>query len=391
MRTDNTIPDPDDDLPLDDTFADEAVDPADEPEPPVLDLRSTRPARADDGADMFLVLPYLQHEPRLAADRGDIELKFGDDWAAKIASAVTSGFVTEDGVAVQVKRGSYRRSTVIRYTKAFDVDVIAHLTPPALDHDDHTGRLIDLLKHWSHTADGQSQPATCIELKISMPRDSRRSSWEDATTRAAGWVASRAVRAALQARDAVVQEDQEAGGAVVASYVSQWLGLKPTVAMVEAAGNALLQAPLDPYDPSPDSAVVKRLRSATFLQRRAWRPIGETWLRGRRVDYLERPLRLTADDHLLTVADTLRVDDQHDVDLDGWQDHRVPRVLTQLRDDERDVAMAYAHDSATTWAAAARACGQPEAFGERVRRKLLRLGENLAERLASQHAVPRVA
>lgn len=109
--------------------------------------------------------------------------------------------------------------------------------------------------------------------------------------------------------------------------------------MVEAAGNALLQAPLDPYDPSPDGAVVKRLRSATFLQRRAWRPIGETW---RRVDSLERPLRLTADDQVLTVADTLGVDDQRDVDLDGWQDHRVPRVLTQLSEDERDVAMAYA-------------------------------------------------
>ena len=109
------------------------------------------------------------------------------------------------------------------------------------------------------------------------------------------------------------------------------------------------------------------------------------------MDSLERPLRLAADEQMLTVADTAGVEDRHDVDLDGWQDQRIPRVLTQLRDDERDVAMAYAHDSATTWAAAARACGRPEAFGERVRRKLLRLGKILAVRLAQQHNFPRAA
>jgi len=389
MRTD-TIPDPDDDLPLDDTFADEAVDAENEPDPPVSDRYSTGPARADDGEDMSVVLPYLRPEPRPAFNWGDVDLKLDDAWAAMITSVVTSDSMTKDGMAVQIKHGSYRRSTVITYTEPFDVDVIARLTPPAAFHDDHTGRLIHLLKHWSRAADGQSRPASRIELKISMPRDSG-NSWDDATTRAADWVASRAVRAALQARDAVIQEDQGVGWTVVAHYVSQWLGLNPTVAMVEAAGNALLQAPLDPLDPSPDSAVVKRLRSATMLQRRAWRPIRETCLRGRRIDSLERPLRLTADGQMLTVADTLGVDDRHDVDLDGWQDHRVPRVLAQLRDREREVAMAYAHDPAATWALAARACGQPEAFGERVRRKLLRLGKILAERLAHQHSVPRAA
>lgn len=95
MRTDNTIPDPDDDLPHD-TFADEA---ADELDPTVSDLRGTCSARADDGADLFLVLPHLRREPQLAADRGDIELKFGDDWAAKITSAVTARFVAEDGAS----------------------------------------------------------------------------------------------------------------------------------------------------------------------------------------------------------------------------------------------------------------------------------------------------
>ncbi|MDG4794973.1 hypothetical protein [Micromonospora sp. WMMD1082] len=381
MRTDNTFPGSDDDMPFDDTLADEAVDAADDPCP-----------RADgDGTDPFSALPYPQREPRLAADGGDFALTLGDDYAAKFAAAAASRFMTENGAAAQATRGSFRRSTAITSNKPFDVDVIYVLTPPATDHEDHTSRLIQLLKHWRHAADGRSKTTTRIELKVSMPRVSNRSWWDDASTSVAGWIASRAVHAALHAREAVVQEDQESGRAVVSSYVSQWLGLKPTVAMVEAAGNALLQAPLDPYDPSPDSAIVKRLRSATLLQRRAWRPIGETWLRGRRVDSLDRPLRRCADDQVLTVADTVRVDDRHDVDLNGGQDQRIPRVLTQLRDDERDVAMAYAHDETATWAAAARACGRPEAFGERVRRKLLRLGKNLTVRLTQQHAVPRAA
>jgi hypothetical protein len=374
MQTDNPTPDPDDDA-----LADETVDVGDEPD-----------TGHDDGTDLLVPHGDTRNDCPLAVDGGDSELRLGDDWAAKITSAVAASHMAGDA-AGQV-RGSLTRSTTITFTRQLDVDLIVRLTPPGdtVPGDDHTRRLLNLLKHWSNTADGQ--PVTRVELTIAKPRYSPRAgSREDQTAQAAGWVASRAVRAALEARDAVVRGDGQSSHEVVAGYVSQWLGLNPTGAMVEAAGNALLQAPLDPHDSSPDTDVVKRLRSATFRQRRAWRPIGETWLRGRRVDALDRPLRLVADNEALTVADTAGAEDRYAADLDGWHGHRIARVLTQLRDDERDVAMMYAHDAVITWGDAARACGRPEAFGERVRRKLLRLGKRLTARLAAQGLSPRAA
>ena len=92
---------------------------------------------------------------------------------------------------------------------------------------------------------------------------------------------------------------------MVAEFVARWLGLRPTKAIVEAAANALLQAPLDGTDPDGDHAVVRRLRAATKTQRRAWRPIGETRIRHAPVDSLDRPLRAVGEDELLTLADTV--------------------------------------------------------------------------------------
>ncbi|MEV4708670.1 hypothetical protein [Actinoplanes sp. NPDC049316] len=376
MQTDSPTPDPDDDV-----LADETVDVGDEPG-----------TGHDDGTELLLLVPHgdTRNDWPLAVDWGDSELRVGDDWAAKITSAVAARYMTDDD-AGQV-RGSFACSTAIAFTGQLDVDLVVRLTPPAdtFPGGGQTSRLLNMLKHWRNTADGQ--PVTRVELTFTKPRHSLPARWwEDQTAQAAGWVASRAVRAALEARDAVVRGDGQSSHEVVAGYVSQWLGFNPTGAMVEAAGNALLQAPLDPHDRSPDTDVVKRLRSATFRERRAWRPIGETWLRGRRVDALDRPLRVVTDNEALTVADTVGAEDQNAADLDGWRDHRIARVLTQLRDDERDVAMMYAHDAITTWGGAARACGQPEAFGERVRRKLLRLGNRLSARLAAQGPSPRAA
>ncbi|MFD6696073.1 hypothetical protein [Micromonospora aurantiaca (nom. illeg.)] len=376
MQTNNPTPDPDDD-----TLADETVDAGDESD-----------TGHDDGTEFRLLVPHgdTRNDRPLAVDWADSELRLGDDWAAEITSAVAASYVADDEAGPV--RGSFARSTSMTFTGQFNIDLVVRLTPQAdaVPGDDHYRRLLNILKHWRNTADGQ--PAPRVELTIAAPRYSPRpSSREDQTAQAAGWVASRAVRAALEARDAVVRGDGQSSHEVVAGYVSQWLGLNPTRPMVEAAGNALLQAPLDPHDPSPDTDVVKRLRSATFRQRRAWRPIGETWLRGRRVDALDRPLRLVTDNEALTMADTVGAEDQYAADLDGWRDHRIARVLTQLRDDERDVAMMYAHDAITTWGDAARACGRPEVFGERVRRKLLRLGKRLTARLAAQGLSPRAA
>jgi hypothetical protein len=89
--------------------------------------------------------------------------------------------------------------------------------------------------------------------------------------------------------------------------------------------------------------------------------------------------------------------DRYAVDLDEWHSHRIARVLTQLRDDEREMAMTYANEVVTTWGRVARACWPAGGLraahrrGPRVRRKLLRLGKRLTARLAAQGPSPRAA
>jgi hypothetical protein len=60
-------------------------------------------------------------------------------------------------------------------------------------------------------------------------------------------------------------------------------------------------------------------------------------------------------------------------------------VLEQLDDSERKVALLSASEPGTTWTEAAALAGasNPEAYGERVRRKLHRLGKRRAERAIS--------
>ncbi|MFF4402786.1 hypothetical protein [Streptomyces sp. NPDC001480] len=69
----------------------------------------------------------------------------------------------------------------------------------------------------------------------------------------------------------------------------------------------------------------------------------------------------------------------------AFEDPRVDAVLRGLTENERRVAMAWAHPSTASWTEAARFAGvsDPEAFGERVRRKLKRLGTEYTRRRAS--------
>lgn len=75
--------------------------------------------------------------------------------------------------------------------------------------------------------------------------------------------------------------------------------------------------------------------------------------------------------------------------MGGVQNLRVERVLRMLKPPERRVALAYADGYADTWEKAAAACGMPPAFGERVRRKLKRKGDELIARQVA--AQPRTA
>ncbi|MEV7889903.1 hypothetical protein ACWD3I_24935 [Streptomyces sp. NPDC002817] len=69
----------------------------------------------------------------------------------------------------------------------------------------------------------------------------------------------------------------------------------------------------------------------------------------------------------------------------GFDDPRIDAVLAKLAVEERRVAMAWSCPCTDTWTEAARFVGatDPEAFGERVRRKLKRLGTEYTRRRAA--------
>lgn len=117
-------------------------------------------------------------------------------------------------------------------------------------------------------------------------------------------------------------------------------------------------------------------------QRRCWRPLGLTRLRGARVASLDRPVR-SADGGLLPLVDTLGTEADLETMMFGCGEERVTRVLEMLRPEERRVALAFAGGYAGTWERAAVRCGMPAGFGERVRRKLKRKGDELTARRAA--------
>ncbi|WP_206301222.1 hypothetical protein, partial [Streptomyces populi] len=125
--------------------------------------------------------------------------------------------------------------------------------------------------------------------------------------------------------------------------------------------------------------VLGRIRSETKAIHQQLVPVWRRRVRGSRVMLLETPLgdNLTLLD---LVAGELRMADL--VFEAAFEDERVNAVLAGLNNAERRVAMAWAHPSIADWTEAARFAGvpHPEAYGERVRRKLKRLGARHATR-----------
>ncbi|MFG3274904.1 hypothetical protein [Streptomyces luteogriseus] len=69
-----------------------------------------------------------------------------------------------------------------------------------------------------------------------------------------------------------------------------------------------------------------------------------------------------------------------------FEDERLNMVLHALNETERQVVFAYAEGEGTTWTEAATVAGadEPEAFGERVRRRIKRLANEQARRAAAR-------
>jgi hypothetical protein len=193
-------------------------------------------------------------------------------------------------------------------------------------------------------------------------------------------LARAAHRAALRARAAVLNGDD----GPVAWFIEAWLRMRVTPERIEAVSAALLEEGWDadiPEDPAP---LLTDLRVRTVLQARVLRPIWQTQLNYRTIGRLDHTVT-TSNGTLLTVAD-LVPDPRTTEDLvlaNECEVQRLRRVLSRLKPDELQVTNVYAGRSELTWAEEARLAGaaDPAAMGERVRRKLKRLGAEHNRRL----------
>jgi hypothetical protein len=200
-------------------------------------------------------------------------------------------------------------------------------------------------------------------------------------------LARAAFKAALRARGAVLHGDD----GLVAWFIETWLGLRASPERIEAVSAALLEEGWDASVPDAPDCLLTDLRRRTARQTRVLRPIWETQLNRRAIGMLDQPV-ITGNGTFLTIAD-LVPGGQATEDLvlaDEWGEQRLCRLLGRLKPDELQVTNIYAQRSELTWADAARIAGaaDPAAVGERVRRKLKRLGAEDKRRLALRSSRP---
>ncbi|MCI4078871.1 hypothetical protein MRQ86_00570 [Streptomyces sp. MMS21 TC-5] len=182
--------------------------------------------------------------------------------------------------------------------------------------------------------------------------------------------AREALMAALVARNACIEGDT----ASVDEFSRTWLNINHPRTWRAAVEMALLGDWVDALGQqlSSDAAIMELLHRHTDREHRCLQPLWERKSGGGRVRMLEDPVapNLSLRD---VVTDHRRPEDSL---LHGQvESPRLRAVLSQLAPAERAVAMAYSAQR-MTWAEAGveGGAGDPEAFGERVRRKLKRLG-----------------
>ncbi|MET8367512.1 hypothetical protein ABZU53_28695 [Micromonospora sp. NPDC005194] len=224
---------------------------------------------------------------------------------------------------------------------------------------------------------------------VTIVRDIRWPDWSTATetlfalaVRAVFWAAVRVRKAILH-----VENSEE----IVREFMLEVLDLFPKgQPHIEAAKEALLEdAWLKAEPENVRKMLLKRIREL----HRNHRLIGDTELRHRRIVSLHTPLGQAGSDSdvVLTLAEALadpRSVEDLVLSLPEFRDPRIDRVLDKLKPGEREVADLYAGHDRMTWELAAAAAGQPPAVGERVRRKLDRLGKDFTSRQPGELHVP---
>ncbi|MGW3913237.1 hypothetical protein ACWEBX_17220 [Streptomyces sp. NPDC005070] len=180
--------------------------------------------------------------------------------------------------------------------------------------------------------------------------------------------ARQALLAALEARNAAIEGDTQ----TVDAFAKDWLGLRHPGRWRAAVEAALLGDWVTTLGRgmAHDRFVLDLLRRHTEAEHTYLQPLWERRARGRRVCLLSQPVGVD-----LTLQDLL-------VDHRGpdaavlaaeYDDSRLAAVLRGLRNDEEALAAEWACTGGT-WAQAAATHDRAPEFGERVRRKLKRLG-----------------
>ncbi|WP_052758111.1 hypothetical protein [Streptomyces yangpuensis] len=186
-----------------------------------------------------------------------------------------------------------------------------------------------------------------------------------------------ALIAALVARNAAIEGDTDG----VDAFSRDWLGFSHPERWRDAVEIALLGDWVDQLGAGTahDPVITRLLQGHSKREHKQLQPLWERRTRGRRTALLSQPLSQTT-----TVADLLteyRTPESEAL----WaelSDHRVTAVLRALSSEEGAVARRWA-ESGEAWSDAAVDAGMATSYGERVRRKLRRLGARQAERAAA--------
>ncbi|WP_438297700.1 hypothetical protein [Streptomyces sp. HUAS TT7] len=201
----------------------------------------------------------------------------------------------------------------------------------------------------------------------------------EAAHRCPVWPVRAALGAALAARNAAIEGDVEA----VDRFSRNWLGLAHPERWRTAVEAALLGdwVAVLGRGTATDPHIQALLRRHADAEHQALQPLWERKVRGKRTVLISQPLTAT-----LTVQDLLaeRGTPESEVLRAELGDSRLTTVLRGLTPEEAAVAYHWAAHG-DSWARAALATGRPSAYGERVRRKLKRLGERHTERAATAH------
>lgn len=169
---------------------------------------------------------------------------------------------------------------------------------------------------------------------------------------------------------------------MVRAYTTEVLGLRWEARWSEAVSTALLGAWADPLREGRPltPAALDVLQAEARMIHRQLMPLWRRRVNGARLLMLDTPL---GDDLTLydLVAET--ADPQGTRADAGTADQRLIWVLNALQPLEREVALARTYPGVDTWTEATHFIGaaDPVAFGERVRRKLKRLGRQHTERV----------